>query len=483
MSEPRSRDGRGRQRVDLIVAGEIVVTSDEARPTIERGAVAVADGRIIAVDSETEIAAAYDAEVALPGEGMVLMPGLINGHSHVPMVLFRGLADDLTLEDWLTHFIFPAEVELVDDDFVQVGESLGCWEMIKGGTTTFLDMYYRPDTAASVVTAAGLRAVIAPALFDTPSPGHGGWDDAFAAAVDFITRWRGRPRIVPAVAPHALYTVGPDNLPAAMAAARELDVPLTTHLAETWTEVETIRERYGVRPVQHLEDLGLLDPRLIAAHVVWADEAEVNLLAQRGVGVIHNPTSNLKLASGVAPIPAMLRAGVKVGLGTDGAASNNNLDMWREMHLAALIHKGVSLDPMVVPARTAVHMATLGGAQALGLGDQIGALTVGRRADLIQVRLTEPHLIPRYDIFSHLVYAARADDVDTVVVDGQIVMHGRRVLTLDEAAIRAGVARISNRVRELRLGVEPGMAVQPAGRTSAMAACPSCGAPLLVARS
>jgi 5-methylthioadenosine/S-adenosylhomocysteine deaminase len=246
--------------------------------------------------------------------------------------------------------------------------------------------------------------------------------------------------------------------------------------------VETIRERYGVRPVRHLEQLGLLDPRLIAAHVVWADEAEIDLLAQRGVGVIHNPTSNLKLASGVAPIPAMLRAGVKVGLGTDGAASNNDLDMWREMHLAALIHKGVSLDPTVVPARTAVHMATLGGAQALGLGDEIGALTVGRRADLIQVRLTEPHLIPRYDIFSHLVYAARADDVDTVVVDGQIVMHGRRVLTLDEAAIRAGVARISDRVRGLRLGVEGGTPVPAADRNPALTACPSCGAPLLVAR-
>jgi len=262
-----------------------------------------------------------------------------------------------------------------------------------------------------------------------------------------VQRWKGRnPRITPAIGPHAPYTVAPEHLVEALEAARQYDVPISIHVAETQTEVNDILTRYGNRPVQHLEAIGFLEPRINAAHMVWPDAAEIALLAQRKVGVIHNPTSNLKLASGFSPVPQMLAAGVKVGLGTDGAASNNNLDMWQEINLAALIHKGVALDPTTMPAATVLRMATLGGAEAIGLEAHIGAITVGRQADLIQVRLNRPHLIPLYDVISHLVYAARADDVTTVVVDGKVVMRNGDVLTLDLETIRTQVRHIARQI-------------------------------------
>jgi 5-methylthioadenosine/S-adenosylhomocysteine deaminase len=282
---PHQHDDSNRgiaQRVDLIMSGDVMVTIDDARPVIERGSFAVDEGRIVAVGTEAEIATVYTGETVLLGHGMALMPGLVNGHTHVAMVLFRGLADDLTLEDWLTHYIFPAEAHVVDAAFVRTGQLLGCWEMLRGGTTTFLDMYYQPDATANAVIAAGLRAVIAPAALDFPSPGGTGWHDDFAAVVDFVACWQGRhPRIVPCLAPHSAYTVSPDHLREAIAMARRLDVPITIHLAETKTEVEAIQERYGARPVRHLDNLGFLDPRLIASHVVWANDEEIALLAAR----------------------------------------------------------------------------------------------------------------------------------------------------------------------------------------------------------
>ena len=436
-----------RQEVDLLIGGAFVVTIDDARPVIRDGAVAVHDGRIVAVGTEAEIRAAYHAPVTLPGEQRVLMPGLVNGHTHAAMVLFRGMADDLALSAWLTNFIFPAEGMFVNADFIRTGTQLACWEMIRGGTTTFVNMYFHPDVIAEVVDACGLRAIIAAAAIDFPSPGFQGWDDAFAAAVDFAQRWKGRhPRITPAIGPHAPYTVAPKHLVAALEAAQQYDVPLSMHVAETQTEVKDILARYRHRPVQHLAAIGLLQPRVIAAHMVWPDAAEIALLAQHRVGVIHNPTSNLKLASGFSPVPQMLAAGVKVGLGTDGAASNNNLDMWQEINLAALIHKGVALDPTTMPAATVLRMATLGGAEAIGLDAHIGAVTVGRQADLIQVRLNEPHLIPLYDVISHLVYGARADDVTTVVVEGKVVMRDGQVRTLDLGTIRANAQRIASKI-------------------------------------
>lgn len=435
------------QEVDLLIGGEFVVTIDDTRPVIRDGAVAVKDGRIVAVGAAAEIFAAYHAPLTLAGEQRVLMPGLVNGHTHAAMVLFRGIADDLALIEWLNDFIFPAEGMFVNAEFIRTGTQLACWEMIRGGTTTFVDMYFHPDVIAEVVDACGLRAIIASAAIDFPSPGFTGWDDAFAAAVDFVQRWKGRnPRITPAIGPHAPFTVAPEHLVEALEAARQHDVPISIHVAETQAEVSDVLTRFGNRPVRHLEAIGFLRPGIIAAHVVWPNEREIAILAQRKVGVIHNPTSNLKLASGFSPVPQMLAAGVAVGLGTDGAASNNNLDMWQEIHLAALIHKGVALDPTTMSAATVLRMATLGGAEAIDLGDRIGAITVGRQADLIQVRLNRAHLTPLYDVISHLVYAARADDVTTVVVDGHVLMRNSDVLTLDPSTIRTNARRIAREI-------------------------------------
>lgn len=437
-----------RRTVEMIVGGDFIVTMNESQPVIENGAIAIKKGKIIAVDTLNKIQANYKAAQYLPGQGMVLMPGLVNGHSHSAMVLFRGLADDLKLEDWLQNYIFPAEGKFVDDNFVRVGEELACWEMIRGGTTTFVDMYFKPDVAAQVVNKCGLRAVIAPSSIDFPSPGFRGWDDAFATAVDFVKRWKDKnPRIIPALAPHAPYTVSPAHLTQAIGAARQYDVPLTIHLAETQTEVQDIEQRYNATPVKHLENLDFLEPRVFAAHVVWPNESEIALMAKRGVGVIHNPDSNLKLASGFAPVPAMVKAGIKVGLGTDGAASNNDLDMWEAIRLTALIHKGKTLDPTTLPAKTVLRMATLGGAEALGLADKIGAIKVGLQADLIQVDLTQAHLTPLYDVISHLVYAAKAEDVDTVIVDGQVLMSKRKLLTVNPEQIRREAIRIGENIK------------------------------------
>ncbi|WP_392535858.1 amidohydrolase [Nostoc sp. C117] len=439
---------QGKQKVELIVGSDFIVTMNDAQPVIENGAIAIRDGKIVAVDTQYKIMASYKADRTLPGEGMVLMPGLVNGHSHSAMVLFRGLADDLALEDWLQNYIFPAEGKFVDENFVRVGEQLACWEMIRGGTTTFVDMYFQPDVAAKVVNECGLRAIIAPSSIDFPSPGFKGWDDAFASAINFLKNWKGKnERIIPAIAAHAPYTVSPEHLIQAIRAARHYDVPLTIHLAETQTEVKDVQQRYNATPVKHLDNLGFLEPRVFAAHVVWPNESEIALLAKRGVGVIHNPDSNLKLASGFAPIPAMLKAGVKVGLGTDGAASNNTLDMWKAIRLTALIHKGTTLDPTVVPAKTVLRMATLGSAEALGLSDKIGAIKVGLQADLIQVKLKEPHLLPLYDVISDLVYASDAQDVDTVIVNGQVLMEKRKMLTVDPERIRREATSIAQMIK------------------------------------
>ncbi|HEU4322965.1 MAG TPA: amidohydrolase family protein [Roseiflexaceae bacterium] len=439
---------RAGKRIDLIVAGDYVVTMDERQPVIERGAVAIDKGEIVAVGPADQITASYRAARVLPGAGKVVMPGLVNGHTHLAMGLFRGLADDLTLDDWLQNHIFPAEGRFVNPEFVRVGVELACWEMIRGGTTTFVDMYFYPDVEASVIERCGLRGVIAPSTIDFPSPGFTGWDDSFASAVDFIERWKGKnPRIIPALGVHAPYTVSPAHLSQAKEAAQRLGVPISIHVAETQVEVDDILNRYGNRPVNHLHSLDFFAARTIAAHTVHPDAAEIGLLAEQGVGVIHNPSSNLKLASGVSPVPQLLAAGVHVGLGTDGAASNNDLDMWEEMNLAALLHKGVLKDPTTVPAQAVLTMATLGGAKAIGLDQQIGALTAGRRADLIQVRLNEARMAPLYNIVSSLVYAANSDDVDTVVVEGKLLMLNGRVLTLDINRIRADVARIAAQIK------------------------------------
>ncbi len=423
------------EEADLIISADYVVTVDQQNRVLEDAAVAVKDGVIIDIDDTAKIEQRFSANERLHGKGRVLMPGLINGHTHAAMTLFRGMADDLPLMDWLTKYIFPAEIRFVDAEFVRVGTQLACLEMIKGGTTTFVDMYFHPLEIAAVVEECGLRAVIGAAVIEQESGYTRDFTDAMNKAEDFIEQWQDKnPRITPAIAAHAAYTIGPENLQIVRARANALGVPISMHVSESQAELAIIAERYQNTPVQHLEDLNFFSGPTIAAHVVWPTDAEMQILAQRRVGVIHNPTSNLKIASGMAPVPELLAAGVPVGLGTDGAASNNDLDMWEEMRLAAFLHKGRLLDPKIMPAAEVVRMATADGAHAIGL-EAVGALAKGQAADMIQVALGAAHLVPLYDVVSHLAYAVDAQDVQSVIVAGRILMRERRVLSLDEAAV------------------------------------------------
>jgi len=443
--------GEVREPVDLVVTGDWVVTMDADDRVIADGAVVVTGGEIAAVGPRAEIMSRYAPARAIDGEGRIVLPGLVNGHTHAAMTLFRGIADDRDLQDWLENFIFPVENRFVDEDFVRVGTELACWEMIRGGTTTFADMYFFPEVIARVVRACGLRAVVGAALIEQASPHARDWQSNLELATAFVHHWQGRhPRITPALAPHAAYTVGPENLAETRRRADRHGVPVLTHLSESTWSVAAVRERYGRTPITHLAAIGVLDGPTVGAHVVWPESAEIPLLARRGIGAVHNPTSNLKLASGFAPVPELLAAGVDVGLGTDGAASNNDLDLWEEIRLAALVHKPLQEDPKAMPAATVLRMATAGGAAALGLDDRIGSLEPGKRADLIQVRRRgSAHLTPMYDAVSHLVYAVDAQDVVTTVVDGRVLMRDGEVLGLDTERIAAEAAEIAARIRAM----------------------------------
>ncbi|MBL4800700.1 MAG: amidohydrolase family protein [Emcibacter sp.] len=438
-----------KQMVDLIVHGRYVVTMTDDNRVIENGAVAVRDGVIVAVDAAQVIEEAYQAKKTVSGEDRILLPGLINGHTHTAMVLFRGMADDLALMTWLTEYIFPMEGQFVDPEFIEAGMRLACLEMIRGGTTTFVDMYFYGDRGADEVEACGLRAIMGAPSIDFPSPGFTGWEDSFSAAVAFVkNRKSPSGRVIPAFAPHAPYTVSAEHLAEVSRMAHELNAPITTHLSEDRAELVQIKERYDTTPIQHVKNMGLMNHKLIAAHVVHPTDEEIKILADYKVGVIHNPTSNLKTAAGIAPVPKMLAQGVLMGLGTDGAASNNDLDMWEEIRLAALIHKGVQYDATVMPAETVLRMATSGGAKAIGLDHLVGDIAVGKRADLIQVDLSGPHMTPLYDVISHLVYAASSSDVVTTIVDGHILMEEGHFMTLDAKEVRKKANEIAARITE-----------------------------------
>ena len=434
---------------NLVVYGDYVLTMVEGEEVIEDGAVVIHGDAIVAVGPREVIDREYIGTRSLPGTNRVVMPGLVNGHTHTAMTLFRGMVDDLDLLTWLNQYVFPMEGRFVTPEFVRTGTELACWEMIRGGTTSFVDMYFYPDEIAGVVDRCGLRAVVAAPHIDYPSPGFSGWDDSFAAAIDFVTRWRGKhPRVTPAFAPHAPYTVAPDHLQATVEKAAELDAVISMHLAEAPAETAYISENFGKTPVRHVSDLGMYGQRLIAAHMVQLDPNDIALTADAGVGAVHNPTSNMKLGAGVSPVPAMLAAGVSVGLGTDGAASNNDLDLWEEIRMAALLHKMESGDPTALPARDALAMATRVGARAARLGDQVGQLKPGMRADLIQVELNKTQQLPLYDVISHLVYVVDSSDVVSTVVDGRVLMEERKVLTIDEEALRNKVQVRSQEIRE-----------------------------------
>jgi len=433
--------------IDLIVYGDHVVTMDEEMTIIEDGAVAIDEGVILAVGAAATIDAEYAARDTLPGERRIVMPGLVNGHSHAAMTLLRGVADDLALMDWLNNYIFPAEVEFVDAEFVRIGTELACWEMIRGGTTTFVDMYYYPDTIAEVVAACGMRALVSTTVIDQRSPDAESAADSLAKGAGYIERWQGRhPRITPIYGPHANYTLDARQLAATRAAALEYGVPISIHLSESPYEVQYAKDTYGKTSIEMLDEIGFFEGTTIAAHVVWPTDAEIPILAERGVGVIHNPTSNMKIASGVAPITKMLAAGVRVGIGTDGAASNNDLDLWEEMRLAAFLQKVDRMDPQALPAAAVLRMATSGGASAIGLGDRIGSLQPGKQADLIQVAFDDVHHVPTYDVVSHLVYVTDEQDVAAVVVDGSLLMRDGEFLTIDTDRVAREALALAGRI-------------------------------------
>ena len=437
----------GQRQVSLVVANGVVVTMNAAGRVIENGAVAIDGSDIVGVDTSDAIQKQFRGRDTIDAAGHIVLPGLINTHTHAPMVLYRGLADDIALMDWLNKFIFPAEAKTVSPEFVRAGTRLAALEMIQSGTTTYADMYYFEEEIAKETKAAGLRGVLGQTIIQFPVPDAKTPADGLARAEAFVEAFKNDPLITPAVAPHALYTLDGPTLKAARDLSRRHNVPTLIHLAETRDEVQTAQERFKGSPVAYLESLGFFGPGVLAAHGVWVSDPEIALLKSRGVGVSHNPESNMKLASGTAPVPAYLRADVAVGLGTDGAASNNDLDMFEAMRVASLLHKLQTVDPRAVSARAALEMATIRGARALGMDNRIGSLDVGKRADVIVVNASGARHTPMYDPISHLVYVTRGDDVQTAVVHGKVLMRDRKVLTLDEAAVLKDARAWAEKVR------------------------------------
>jgi 5-methylthioadenosine/S-adenosylhomocysteine deaminase len=435
------------RQVSLIITHGTIVTMDDVRRVLSDGAIAV-DGRdIVAVGSAQSIAGAYRASQTIDAGGDVVMPGLINTHTHAPMVLYRGLADDLALMDWLQQYIFPAEAKTVTPAFVRAGTRLAALEMIRSGTTTYADMYYFEEEIARTTKAAGLRAVLGQTIMQFPVPDAKSPAEALARTEKFLREFKGDELIVPAVAPHAMYTLDAATLKSVRALADREGAPVLIHLAETQDEVEVAREKFQATPVGYLDSIGFFGPRTLAAHAVHVTPADIGVLRARGVGVSHNPESNMKLASGTAPVPAMRRAQIPVGLGTDGAASNNDLDMFEAMRQASFLHKLQSNDPRTLPAADVMAMGTREGARALGMDRQIGSIEPGRRADIIVVSMGSARQTPMYDPVSHLVYVTRGDDVRTTIVNGRVLMRDRKVLTLDEPAILAEARRLATQVR------------------------------------
>ncbi len=425
-----------KEQVDLIVSGGTIVTMDSQKRVIDNGAIAIKDGQIIAVGERKEINKKYLAMKTINANGKAIIPGLINTHTHVPMSLFRGIADDLDLNEWLTKYIFPAEAKNVNEEFVRIGTQLGLAEMIRGGTTTYCDMYYFEDAVADETAKAGVRGVLGETVIDFPVADNKTNAEAMAYVERFVKKWKGHKLITPAIAPHAPYTVSEEHLKAIRAFSDKTGTPIIIHVSETLKENNDITKQTGGRPVAYLERIGFLSDKVTAAHLVHVNDAEIKILKNRGVGGAHCPQSNMKLASGVAPIPAMLKMDYPIGLGTDGAASNNDLSMWEEMDTAAKLHKLISNDPKVLNAEQAFEMATIRGARALHLEKEIGSLETGKRADIAIVDMDELNQVPIYNIYSHLVYSTKASDVRTVVIEGKVVMLNGRLQTLDEISIK-----------------------------------------------
>lgn len=434
--------------VDWIWSARYVVTMDPARRVIENGALALRGERIVGVGTRTEIDGRYQAKQRLDRPESLILPGLVNTHTHAPMSLFRGIADDVRLQEWLEKYIFPAEAKNVSPEFVRWGTRLACLEMLLSGTTTYAEMYYFEDVVAEATKEAGLRGVLGETIIGFPVPDAKTPAEALRFTERYIQRFRGDSLIVPAVAPHALYTNSQETLQACRALANRYGVPLMTHLEETKPGREQALAKWKKSSVQVLDSWGIFNGRTLAAHVVWADDADLKILKARGVGIAHCPSSNTKLASGVAPVAKMLKLGLAVGLGTDGpAGSNNDFNLFEEMDLAAKLQKVTTGDPQALPAPQALEMATLLGARALGLEKETGSLETGKRADLITVRLDQPNAVPLYNVYSQLVYALKGCDVRDVMVNGRLVVRDRQALTLDARQVLAKAEELGAKVR------------------------------------
>jgi 5-methylthioadenosine/S-adenosylhomocysteine deaminase len=421
--------------VDLLIVGGTIVTMDKTRRVIEDGAVAVKNGEIVKIGTRAELKSTR-ARQTVNAAGKVIIPGLINTHTHVPMVLFRGIADDLDLNDWLTKYIFPAEGKNVTEPFVRAGTRLGLAEMIRGGTTTYCDMYYFEDAIADETKKAGVRGVLGETIIDFPVGDNKTHEQAMAYAERYVNKWKNDPLIVPALAPHAPYTVSTEHLQAVRKLSDKLNAAVVIHVAEVQKERDDILAQKGSTPMTYLDKIGFLSNRVIAAHTIFLTDDEIDIMKRVGVGSAHCPQSNMKLAAGVAPVPKMLAKDVAVGLGTDGAASNNDLNMWEEMDTAAKLHKLISGDQKILPAEQAFEMATIRGARALHIDNLTGSIEEGKRADIVIVDMDDLNQTPFYNVYSHLVYATKANDVRTVIINGRLVMLDRRLLTLNEALIK-----------------------------------------------
>jgi 5-methylthioadenosine/S-adenosylhomocysteine deaminase len=425
-----------KRSADIIISGGTVVTMDAKHTIQDDAAIAIKGDTIVAIGPRDQITARYESAQTVDAAGKLILPGFVNGHTHVPMTLFRGLHDDVTLNDWLYKYIFPAEAKNVNEDFVRWGTRLAAAEQIRSGVTTFADMYYFEDAVAEETKAAGMRGVLGETWIDFPAPDNKSEAEMAAYTEKFLKKWQGDPLIHAAPAPHSTYTCSQKTLQDSAALARKYKAPILIHVAEMKKEWDDSQKQHGMSPVQYLDKLGILGPDVVAAHCIFVDEADRKTLAEKRVGCVHNPSSNMMIASGVAPVPEMLAAGVAVGLGTDGpAGSNNDLDLMEEIDLAAKLAKVTKNNPLALNAKAVVEMATIEGARAVHLENETGSLEPGKQADIIILDLDAPNAVPMYDIYAQIAYSLKANDVKTVIIGGRVVMRDRKLLTVDEQQV------------------------------------------------
>lgn len=435
------------KNADILIHDAMVLSMDEERRFFENGSVAVSGDEILDVGPAEELEGNYQARRTIDGRNKILMPGLVNVHTHAPMNIYRGAADDLPLREWLYDHIFPLEAAFSSKlENLKAGMRLAIAEMLLSGTTMFKDMYFFTDELAAVVAETGMRAMLSEAVFDNATPSNGGGDKTLDYIDATIRNWQQHPLVRQGVAAHAAYTVSPELIVKAKDLARKHDTMFSIHLSENQWEVDTIRAMYGVTPVKHLENLGVLDRQTLAIHCVILSDEDIAILANTHTGVAHSPQCNMKLANGAAPVPDLLKKGVHVGVGTDGVASNNDLDMFDEIRSMSLLHKLTSNSTTVLNAREAIEMATITGAKAIGYDDRIGSLEKGKKADMIMLNLDKPHSKPFYNVYSSLVYSLRSSDVETVIVNGQVLVDQRQLQRMDLSAVYEDIERIAQEI-------------------------------------